>query len=130
MMVQKEVGERIAARPGKMSVLGVMAQYYAKPQIVRLVGRDCFWPRPEVESAIVRISKQEARIKGREREFFKLVKVGFSSRRKMLKNNLNNVYKQEEVERVIKDMGLDIKIRAQDLSLEEWIRLFGKLHDL
>src|SRR3989338_4907473 len=56
LMVQKEVAERVCARPGEMSILSVAVQYYAKPEIIAYVARDAFWPEPEVESAILRIT--------------------------------------------------------------------------
>lgn len=134
LMVQKEVGERICAKQGEMSVLSVMAQYYGQPELVVVVGRENFWPVPAVDSAIIKIKRQkslqfggQAKGKIKEELFFKLVKVGFSGKRKMLKNNLRNIYKEKEVLAALEEGGLDMKVRAEDLGVEEWIKLYNKL---
>ncbi len=138
VMVQKEVGERICAQPGDMSVLAVMVQYYSQPIIVALAGRDSFWPAPEVDSVIIKLKIKKAPtpspsplVKGEgdinEELFFKLVKVGFSGKRKMLKNNLRNVYEEEKVLEVLDQLGLSPKVRAEDLGVEEWVELYKKL---
>ncbi|MBI5037081.1 MAG: 16S rRNA (adenine(1518)-N(6)/adenine(1519)-N(6))-dimethyltransferase, partial [Candidatus Kerfeldbacteria bacterium] len=103
VMVQKEVAERVCAQPGEMSLLSVAVQFYAKPEIVRIVPRSAFWPEPEVESAILRIVMHQKPLtlvlspEGRgskgegenlEKKFFQIVRIGFSSRRKQLQNNL------------------------------------------
>jgi 16S rRNA (adenine1518-N6/adenine1519-N6)-dimethyltransferase len=143
LMVQKEVGERICARPGEMSILAVMCQFYAECEVVALVSRENFWPAPEVESAIIKLkinnhptpmlyrgtppSKVGDKID--EKEFMRLVKIGFSAKRKMLKNNLANGLKMDEkaVRENLKVINLDEKIRAQDLGVEDWIKLFLNL---
>jgi len=130
LMIQKEVAERIVSKPGKMSILSVMCQFYADCEIVTNVSRGNFWPEPEVDSAIVkfRIKNSESRIK-EEKRLFQIVKIGFSAKRKMLKNNLSNGLKipQESVKNALKKAGLNEKIRAQELSVEDWIKLFHVL---
>jgi len=129
LMLQKEVAERIIAKPGKMSLLAVSVQFYARPEIARMVERENFWPRPEVDSAIVRITPRPGPLlnKEREKEFFRLVKFGFIAKRKMLKNNLAAGFKinQEEAENKITKAGFNSKIRAQELSIDDWLRLFS-----
>ncbi|HOZ36778.1 MAG TPA: rRNA adenine dimethyltransferase family protein [bacterium] len=130
LMVQKEVGERICAKPGEMSVLAVMVQYYSQPEIIAIVGKENFWPRPEVDSVVLRIKTlkhKSIKTKEKEQDFFKLVKVGFSGKRKMLKNNLRNVYEEEMVLDVLDQLGLSPKVRAEDLGVEEWVELYKKL---
>ena len=142
LMLQKEVAERIAAKPGKMSLLAVSAQFYAGPEIIEYVPKENFWPQPEVDSAIIRLrvpnSKFPARLASRdeaggqvtsEREFFHLVKIGFSARRKMLKNNLAAGFhvSQKTAEKWLTSAGFGQKIRAQELSVEDWIRLLGEV---
>ncbi|HRY63574.1 MAG TPA: 16S rRNA (adenine(1518)-N(6)/adenine(1519)-N(6))-dimethyltransferase RsmA [Patescibacteria group bacterium] len=130
LMVQKEVGERICAKRGEMSVLSVMVQYYSQPEMVAVVSRDSFWPMPEVDSVIIHIKTlkhKNIKTKEQEQDFFKLVKIGFSGKRKMLKNNLRNVYEEERVLPVLKELGLDLKIRAEDLGVEEWVKLYKNL---
>ena len=128
LLLQKEVAERIVAKPGKMSVLAISVQYYAESKIIDYVGKEKFWPAPEVNSAIIKIDLKQnlAGNVDKEKDFFRLVKIGFSSRRKMLKNNLMAGYKisQEIAKDRLKSAGLDEKIRAQDLSVVDWKKLF------
>jgi 16S rRNA (adenine1518-N6/adenine1519-N6)-dimethyltransferase len=144
LMLQKEVAERIIAKPGDMSLLAVSVQFYAKPEIIQIVSKNNFWPAPEVDSAIVKLKPHPTPLLRKEREaitpllakegdgggynekeFFRLVKIGFSARRKMLKNNLANSchLSPEEAEKWIKKAGFNEKIRAQELSVADWIRL-------
>ncbi|MFH0923642.1 MAG: 16S rRNA (adenine(1518)-N(6)/adenine(1519)-N(6))-dimethyltransferase RsmA [Candidatus Falkowbacteria bacterium] len=130
LMLQKEVAERITAKPGKMNLLAVSVQFYANPEIMRIVPADNFWPQPKVDSAITRLTPRPpllAKEMGSEKDFFRLLKIGFSAKRKMLKNNLANGYhiSHEDAGNKLKKAGLDIKIRAQNLSLEDWKKLFG-----
>lgn len=126
LMLQKEVAERLVAKPGKMSLLAVSVQFYAKPEIMRIVPAENFWPRPEVDSAIVKIRPRPSPLLGKEREFFRLVKFGFSAKRKMLKNNLAAGLKMEikAVENKLMSAGFNPKIRAQELSVDDWLKLF------
>ncbi len=132
LMLQEEVAKRITAKPGKMSLLAVSAQFYAQPEIIKLVSKDCFWPKPEVDSAIVKLKVESKKLKvklssDKERDFFRLVKFGFSAKRKMLKNNLASGLRinQAEAENKITDAGFNPKIRAQELSVEDWLKLFA-----
>lgn len=126
LMLQKEVAERITARPGKMSLLSVSVQFYAEATIIKTVAKDFFWPKPEVDSAIVKIMPRSAPTVD-EKGFFQLVKFGFSARRKMLKNNLAAGFKmdQNEAEEKIKQAGFNEKIRAQELSIADWLKLLS-----
>ncbi len=137
LMLQKEVVERITAGPGEMSLLAVSVQFYAEAELVEVVKAENFWPAPKIDSAIVRLKLKEKipltpLIKGAvdEKDFFRLVKFGFSARRKMLKNNLAGGLhmKQGEIEEKIKKIGLDPKIRAQDLSMEDWMGLYKEFY--
>ncbi len=130
LMLQKEVAQRIVAKPSKMSLLAVSVQFYAKAKIVRFVPSNAFWPQPKVDSAVIKIKLengfQDKIKKESERDFFRLVKFGFSAKRKMLKNNLSGCYQipQEKVIKIIKKAGLDTKVRAQELSIYDWNKLF------
>jgi 16S rRNA (adenine1518-N6/adenine1519-N6)-dimethyltransferase len=102
LLLQKEVAERIVAKPGEMSILSVSVQFYADPEIVSFVGKENFYPAPEVDSAIVRFTPPQSppfqggetkggfrpRFAVDEKKFFQLVKIGFANKRKQLKNNL------------------------------------------
>ena len=124
LMLQKEVAERICAKPPKMSLLSVSVQFYANPKIIKNVSANCFWPKPKIDSSIIEITGTEQRHIQNENDFFKLVKKGFSSRRKMLKNNLENDY--HNIKDKLKKVNFNPKIRAQELSVNDWKKLFGE----
>ncbi|MBI2459322.1 MAG: ribosomal RNA small subunit methyltransferase A [Parcubacteria group bacterium] len=127
LMLQKEVAERICAKTGSMSLLAVSVQFYAKPEIVQIVKKENFWPEPEVDSAIIKLEVRSKKLEVNEREFFRLVKFGFSAKRKMLKNNLAAGLKisQETAKNKIISAGFNQKIRAQELSVDDWLKLFS-----
>lgn len=127
LLVQKEVGERIVATPGNMSVLSVSVQVYGRPEIVSIVPRDHFFPAPAVDSAIVKIERYDhARFEGDEKAFFRLVKIGFAARRKTLLNNLAAGYhmRKEDVGALLKRAGIGAEQRAQELDINQWHRLY------
>ncbi|NQU77661.1 ribosomal RNA small subunit methyltransferase A [Candidatus Falkowbacteria bacterium] len=126
LIIQKEVAERICAKPGgDMSLLSISVQFYGQPKIIEIIKPESFWPSPEVESAIIKIDNIKPRKNIDEKRFFQLARIGFSSRRKMLKNNLAVGLEigDSQVEKILKSQGLNIKVRAQDLSIENWIEL-------
>jgi len=127
LMLQKEVAQRICARAGKMSLLAVSVQFYAEPEIIEYVPKENFWPEPEVDSAIIKIKIKNAKPEVDENDFFRLVKFGFSAKRKMLKNNLAAGFKIDQIEAVgkITKAGFNPKVRAQELSVENWLKLFA-----
>ena len=127
LMLQKEVAERIATEPPKMSKLAVSVQFYASARIINYVSKENFWPKPKVDSAIVQIVGTGHCPVQNEKDFFRLVKFGFSAKRKMLKNNLVAGYhiKPEQVVKKIKMAGFSEKVRAQELSVSDWVKLFG-----
>lgn len=88
LTVQKEVAERVVAEPPNMSLLGVSVQYYGTPTIVDTIKAGAFWPRPDVDSAVLRIDLTGGQRATDEQRFFKVAKAGFSQKRKQLKNNL------------------------------------------
>lgn len=128
LMVQKEVAERICAKPGQMSILATSVQYYAKPEILFQVGKENFDPVPKVDSAVIRISmNREQGIGNREKskDFFRVVRAGFSAKRKTLVNNLANSFHLEksEVEKKLEKIGIKKSSRAQELSVEDWKKM-------
>ena len=133
LMLQKEVAERIAALPPEMSVLAISVQYYADPKIIRTVKAGNFWPEPEVDSAIIKLMVKDsffptaAGQREKDKRFFRLVKIGFSAKRKMLKNNLAGGLKIEAkiVENILIEQRFDPKIRAEELALTDWQKLFA-----
>lgn len=128
MMLQKEVAEAIVARSGKMSILAVSLQVYSKPEIIARVPANSFYPRPKVDSAIVRFDVlPEPAVKVADMAgFFDVVRRGFSSPRKQLRNSLANGYgvKPAEVDPLFEHAGIDSRRRAETLSLEEWAGLY------
>ena len=131
LMLQREVAERLTAKAGAMSLLGLSVQFYAQPQLIARVDKRDFWPEPEVQSAIVHLTvKDKLPLKNEDiKLFFRLARVGFSAKRKMLKNNLAAGLHQpsDEVAKALIDAGFSEKIRAQDLSLDDWLKLFNFL---
>ncbi|MFA6963287.1 MAG: 16S rRNA (adenine(1518)-N(6)/adenine(1519)-N(6))-dimethyltransferase RsmA [Patescibacteria group bacterium] len=128
LLVQKEVAERICAKPGQLSILALSVQAFGEPEIVSVVKRDSFFPAPAVDSAIlrIRIQNSEFRIQPEdERELFRLIHIGFASKRKTLINNLSAGLRidKKAIADIIKSIGLGENARAQELSLEEWKKL-------
>jgi len=123
LMVQKEVAERICAKPGDMSVLSVAVQYYAEPKIIAIVPRANFWPEPKVDSAIIVLKVYKVIKFIKSEEFFRLVKAGFANRRKFLIKNLLPVAgkkNKDELKKIFASIGLSETARAQELSVEKW----------
>jgi len=103
LMVQKEVAQRICAKPPKMSLLAVSVQFYAKPKIISYVSKKSFWPRPKVDSAIIKIIPFKLSWSKKDIEkFFEIVKAGFSHPRKQLINNLSKGLNLEKQKRFLK----------------------------
>ncbi|MDH4329936.1 MAG: 16S rRNA (adenine(1518)-N(6)/adenine(1519)-N(6))-dimethyltransferase RsmA [Candidatus Moranbacteria bacterium] len=128
LMMQLEVANRILAESGQMSILAVSVQYYADVEFLIEVDRECFEPVPEVDSAVVRIipkNSEDVRDKEKNKAFFRIVKAGFSARRKTLLNNLANGLHLEKVvvQNILENNGFNIYTRAQELSVENWKKL-------
>lgn len=130
LMLQKEVTERIIAQPPDMSLLAVSVQHYSEPEIIRQVKSEYFWPAPEVDSAVIRFTVKPPIFSAeQDKMFFRLVKAGFSAKRKMLKNNLAGGLRidQEKISVAFKLVGINDKERAENLSLANWYQLFAAL---
>ncbi|MFA6995320.1 MAG: 16S rRNA (adenine(1518)-N(6)/adenine(1519)-N(6))-dimethyltransferase RsmA [Patescibacteria group bacterium] len=130
LMLQKEVAERITAQPPDMSILAISVQYYATAEIIKIVKAGNFWPEPKVDSALVKLTLiNKEYISTEDKRFFRVVRIGFSSKRKMLKNNLAAGLKTETkiMENLLVSQGLNPQVRAEDLSLENWRNLFAAL---
>jgi len=135
-IIQKEVAERMAAKPPKMNKLAASVQFWAKPEILRLVSRKDFSPPPEVESALVRLEtwnmKHGAEERGKigkieEKNYYKAVNVLFQQPRKTILNNLaegqDDKISKEELSERLKTIGIDPKSRPQDLSVEDIVNI-------
>jgi 16S rRNA (adenine1518-N6/adenine1519-N6)-dimethyltransferase len=124
LMLQKEVAERIINKDGKWSKLSVMCNFYATPEYLFTVSKSSFLPEPKVESAVIKFKiKTPPQID--QQKFWQLVKVGFSSKRRTLINNLASGLKieKEKAKEILENVGLDQKIRAEKLEIEDWINL-------
>jgi 16S rRNA (adenine1518-N6/adenine1519-N6)-dimethyltransferase len=137
LMVQREVAERVAARPGAMSYLSVFVQYHAAASLVRLVPRDAFEPAPAVESAILALEVRPADGPGRlppemEDHLWRLVQAGFRERRKMLRNVLGRQLPvgQATLDAALAATGIAGDRRPQTLAVTDWISLLGVLGPL
>jgi len=128
VMVQKEVAEAIVAKPGEMSLLSVSVQFYGKPKIISYVPAQCFYPAPEVDSAILRIDlySQPAVAVTDEGSFFQLVRAGFAAPRKQMVNSLAQGLglSKAEVLPLLERANIVSRRRAETLTLEEWARLW------
>lgn len=151
LTIQKEVAQRICSKPPRMSLLAVAVQFYASPphqsskrtsgvgaspKIISYVPKKCFWPRPEVDSAIIKLEVRSrpplaslavgGKLEVRSREiFFKIVKAGFSQPRKQLANNLSKYLKKDknQINQWLLKNKINPEQRAQTLSVEDWINL-------
>ena len=126
LMVQKEVAERIVAEPGNLSLLGVSVQFHGHPSIVARVPRRAFHPVPKVDSAVLRIVPHEPPLPPDLRpEFFRLVRAGFGTKRKTLRNALaiGLDLHAVEAEALLARASIDSRRRAETLRVEDWVRL-------
>lgn len=124
LTIQKEVAQRICEAPPKMSLLALSVQVYGRPTITKLIPAAAFYPAPQVDSAVVRIEiYPEPMIYAPHLPvFFKLIKAGFSQKRKNLRNALSSglAISTADVEALLNQAGIDSRRRAETLSLEEW----------
>jgi len=127
LTVQREVAERIVAKPGQMSLLAVSVQFYGQPRLLFRLKPGSFYPSPEVESAVMRVDLHPTPPVPVEETaaFFRVVRAGFAQRRKQLRNTLAAGLRQppEEVADRLREVGVDPRQRAEALSLEEWGRV-------
>ena len=138
VMVQKEVADRMQSGPGTKDygALSLAVQYYSKAEIVANVPPNCFTPRPNVGSAVIRLTCHEASpvVVNDEKLMFSLIRASFNQRRKTLQNGINNApnlnFSKEQVVAALDKMGLVSTIRGEALSLEQFAELSNLLGDL
>ena len=131
VMVQKEVADRMKVGPGSKDygALSLAVQYYATPYLVANVPANCFIPRPNVDSAVIRLTRHESPAVEVENEalMFNMIRASFNQRRKTLQNGLKNSglfpVSKEEIIEVIKEAGLPETVRGEALTLEQFARL-------
>jgi 16S rRNA (adenine1518-N6/adenine1519-N6)-dimethyltransferase len=126
LMVQKEVAQRICAKPPDVNLLAVSVQFYAKPEILFYVSKNSFWPSPKVDSALIKITSKKVLQRPALCDlFFKIVKAGFSQPRKQLANNLAKKLKldKEKVKNWLSENNIQPNQRAETLEIKDWLKL-------
>lgn len=138
IMVQKEVADRMQVGPGTKDygALSLAVQYYAKPQILLNVPASCFMPRPNVDSAVIQLTRYEkppVEVKD-EHLMFRLIRASFNQRRKTMTNSVGNSpelsVSKEQMAAALEKCGLSATVRGEALTLEQFARLANVLTDL
>ncbi|URZ01968.1 16S rRNA (adenine(1518)-N(6)/adenine(1519)-N(6))-dimethyltransferase RsmA [Clostridium felsineum] len=132
IMIQKEVGDRIAAEPGKKDygALTLLVKYYCDVKVIRVVKPTCFIPEPKVDSLVIRLDKlDEPRVKVKdEKMFFSVIRSSFNMRRKTLWNAMKTFkLSKEKLEKVFEAAEIDPKRRGETLSIEEFAKLADEM---
>ena len=138
IMVQKEVADRMQAGPGSKDygALSLAVQFYAKPEIVANVPPNCFMPRPNVGSAVIRLTRHETIPVDvlDEKLMFRIIRASFNQRRKTLANGLNNApdipLSKEQIQESITALGVPVNIRGEALTLEQFAKLSNIMHSI
>lgn len=124
LTIQKEVAQRITAKPPHMNLLALSVQAFGRPEIIKTVPASCFWPKPKVDSAIIKISNISDAFFTKnaidKALFFEIVRRAFSQKRKLLTSSLRSYFGQHPV---LTKAGLPDKARPQELDLEQWAKL-------
>ena len=126
LTVQKEVAQRITAKPPHMNLLALSVQFYSDITIIGYVSKGSFRPTPKVDSAIVSLRPKAEGLKPAEKElFFKLIKAGFSGKRKQLISNLSRNFDmiREDLLKIFSKLDIKQDARAENLSIEQWKEL-------
>ena len=129
LIVQKEIAQRITAKPPHMNLLALSCQFYGRAKIIGYVSKKSFWPQPEVSGAIITLKPKGLKPKVEKEVFFKIVKAGFCHPRKKLVNNLtkNLGVEKEIILKILKNAKINKDLRPENLSIKNWITL-GKIY--
>ena len=131
LLVQKEVADRIVARDQKESILSISVKAFGTPKLIAKVPKGAFSPPPTVDSAILAISdiavKPFIENKIDIKRFFEIVKTGFAHKRKFLIRNLENVVETAELKKIWLKLGLNEKVRAEDLATQTWFKITAEV---
>jgi 16S rRNA (adenine1518-N6/adenine1519-N6)-dimethyltransferase len=123
LMIQKEVAERICSKKGN-SILSISASYYADSHIDHIVSKNCFHPKPKVDSAIITLTPKKRIVdKDFDKVFFLILKTGFSSPRKQILKNLSSLGDRGAISGLLEKCNISPERRAETLSLEEWKKI-------
>lgn len=128
LMMQKEVAERLSAKPNtkKYNSLSIFIQYNYDVKTLMNVSRNVFYPKPNVDSSVLKLEKRKKYFVNDEKLFFRFVKEAFSQRRKMLKNNLRN-FDLKKLEKIFTELNLSLMQRAEELKIEDYINIVNRL---
>ena len=137
VMIQKEVADRMKAQPGSKDygALSLAVQYYSEPYLAANVPPNCFMPRPNVGSAVIRLKVLDTPTVSVKDEglMFKLIRAAFNQRRKTLANAIKNYeglsYSREEIEEALTELGFDVRVRGEALKLEDFAKLSDRLSE-
>ncbi|TVU52100.1 MAG: 16S rRNA (adenine(1518)-N(6)/adenine(1519)-N(6))-dimethyltransferase RsmA [Arthrospira sp. PLM2.Bin9] len=130
LLVQKEVGDRLCAKPSSKAfgALSVRVQYLAECDWICHVPAKAFYPPPKVDSAVVRLRPRPIASPAQNPQLLEtLVKLGFSTRRKMLRNNLKSQVEPQILNQLLETLDINPQVRAEDLSLQQWVQLSNLL---
>ena len=130
LLVQKEVAERLYAKPSSRAfgALSVRVQYLAECEFIADVPAKAFYPPPKVDSAVVRLRPRQVQPGADEpKKLETLVKLGFASKRKMLRNNLKSTIEIPQLTQLLEQLNINPQVRAEDLSVEQWVALCNNL---
>ncbi|MBU0732079.1 ribosomal RNA small subunit methyltransferase A [Patescibacteria group bacterium] len=132
VMVQKEVAERICAKVGQKSKLSLSIDLYCDPEIAFYVPKTDFCPAPKVDSAVINLPNISLKYKVNEKEFFRIIRIGFSSKRKKLLNNLENGLKlgKNQLKSIFKDLEINENARPQEIHIKTWVSLFDAISQI
>lgn len=124
LLVQKEVGDRLVAVPGTKAygALSIRVQYLASCELVCDVPASSFSPPPKVDSVVIKLRPRKLEyLADNPRQLETLIKLGFASRRKMLRNNLKSLIDTNDLNQILEQLNFNPQCRAEDLSLKDWI---------
>jgi len=128
ILIQKEVAERVCAKPGAMSLLSVSVQFYCEASLGQVVKAELFTPPPKVDSQILKLTYRQTPLfpDVTPKDFFRLVKAGFAQRRKTLLNSLGAGLHldREQTTALLDKAGIPVNTRAQNLSLDDWYKVY------
>jgi 16S rRNA (adenine1518-N6/adenine1519-N6)-dimethyltransferase len=130
LLVQKEVADRLYARPGSRAfgALSVRVQYLASCELITPVPASAFSPPPKVESAVVRLYPRPLEVAATNPQYLEtLLKLGFAAKRKMLRNNLQSIWERDQLSQILEQLELNPQCRAEDLSVSQWVQLSNLL---
>ena len=133
LTIQKEVAERITAKPGssERGLLTIIVEFYADAEIIMEVSRKNFYPVPKVDSAVIKltVNRKPSTKNVEPKMFFKIVKAGFASKRRQIHNSLAATFHwtQEETKGILMEAKINSTDRAEDLTLQNWLKLYDVL---